>query len=202
MLPESVRIKFSKMNALKFISHLDLCRTMKAALLRAEIPVWYTEGFNPHPKMVFSLPLSIGTESECEYMDIKIIEPMPHNEIVSRLDNVLTDDIKIICAYTPQSKFSEIAWSKYEITPDNECDISMLNNDSIVITKRTKKGEVTLDVRDRIYSVTEKDGVIEMILRADSENFLNPDALMKYIGQEDYRIVRKDVYTKDMEIFR
>ena len=57
MVPENIRIKFKKTGRLKYISHLDLCRTMQPAMIRAKIPLWYTEGFNPHPKMVFAQPL-------------------------------------------------------------------------------------------------------------------------------------------------
>ena len=202
MLPQSVRIKFEKKNALKFISHLDVCRTMKAALLRASIPVWYTEGFNPHPKMVFSLPLSIGTESECEFMDIKITAPMPYEEIKERLCAALTPDMGVLEVYAPQMKFSDIGWASYQITAKKPLDLSPLLADEVFITKQTKKGEVTLDVKNRIKNLTQKDNLIEMLLSADSENFLNPDHLMKLVGQDDYRTVRKNVFSKDMTAFR
>ena len=74
MLPKQIRIKFTKVGSLQFISHLDLNRTMTTVMIRAKIPIYYSEGFNPHPKMVFALPLSIGAESVCELLDIKIVE--------------------------------------------------------------------------------------------------------------------------------
>ena len=55
-----VRLRFSKTGRLKYISHLDINRAMSRALKRAQIPLWYTEGFNPHPYMSFSLPLSLA----------------------------------------------------------------------------------------------------------------------------------------------
>ncbi len=202
MLPQSVRIKFRKMNVLKFISHLDLCRTMKPAMLRAGIPVWYTEGFNPHPKMVSSLPLSIGTESQCEYMDIKITEEMPFEEIKQRLCAALTDDMKVLDVYTPKMKFQEIGFAEYDITLTEDIDLAPLFAESIVIKKHSKKGEIELDVKDRIKSI-EKNGLkIKMILSAASENFLNPEALLNLCGSLDHRIVRTQVYTKDMKIFK
>lgn len=202
MLPEAVRIKFCKTGVLKYISHLDLCRTMCSAIIRAKIPIWYTEGFNPHPKMVFSLPLSIGTESVCEYMDIKITENVPFEEIVSRLNGVLTPDIKILEAYSPRMKFNEITYSSYEITPSEPCDISPLKKDEVIITKHTKKGEATLEVKDRIKSLEEKDGRIFMTLSAGSENFLKADSLMALTGCCDYSVIRTQIFTKDMIIFR
>lgn len=202
MLPKSIRIKFQKINVLKFISHLDLCRTMKSAMLRAGVPIWYTEGFNPHPKMVFSLPLSIGTESECEYVDIKITEEMPFDEIKQRLTGALTSDMAILDVYTPEMKFQEIGYATYEITPLGSYDLSPLSADEVNIIKRTKKGEATVNVKDRIVSVSENEGKIYMILSADTERFVNPEHLLTLCGSEDHRIVRKEVYTRDMKIFK
>ena len=79
MVPESIRIKFRKTGRLRYISHLDLDRTVRTALVRTKIPIWYTEGFNPHAKMVFAQPLPLFAESECEYLDIKITEEMSNS---------------------------------------------------------------------------------------------------------------------------
>ena len=76
MVQDKIRLEFYKKGRMKYISHLDLIRTMTGALGRSEIPVYYSEGFNPHPKMVFALPLSVGCESICEYLDIKLLEAM------------------------------------------------------------------------------------------------------------------------------
>jgi radical SAM-linked protein len=71
-----VRVKFKKVGNLQYISHLDLVRTMHKVIVRARLPLWYTEGFNPKPKMIFAAPLSIGTESVCEFVDIRLTERM------------------------------------------------------------------------------------------------------------------------------
>ncbi len=62
-----IRLKFKKTGNLQYISHLDLVRTMHKVIVRADLPLWYTEGFNPKPKMIFAAPLSIGTESLSEF---------------------------------------------------------------------------------------------------------------------------------------
>ena len=71
--PMQIRAKFYKIGMLQYISHLDLMRTMTRTLTRAGIPAWYSQGFNPRLKITFSLPLSIGTQSECEFFDIKLV---------------------------------------------------------------------------------------------------------------------------------
>ena len=70
--PKTVRIRFRKVGDLQYISHLDLQRTFSRILVRAKIPMWYTKGFNPHAKVIFGLPLSVGTESECEFIDLRL----------------------------------------------------------------------------------------------------------------------------------
>ena len=74
-----VRLRFSKTGQAKYISHLDVNRVFSRALSRARINLWYTEGFNPHPYMSFSLPLSLGVESLCENVDIRIVDVISEN---------------------------------------------------------------------------------------------------------------------------
>ena len=62
-----VRVWFHKTGPIRYISHLDLMRTMTRAIRRSRIPLWYTEGFNPHPYMTFALPLSLGMQREHGY---------------------------------------------------------------------------------------------------------------------------------------
>ena len=113
--PKPIRIKFRKVGMLKYISHLDLQRTFARVLTRSGIPVWYTQGFNPHIKMVFSLPLSVGSEGECEYLDIKITEQMTFGEMKYRLDTALTDELSVIDIYEPRDDFHDIAYAGYDI---------------------------------------------------------------------------------------
>ena len=67
-----VRFAFAKTGVLQYISHLDLQRTMAHAIIRAKIPVWYTEGFNKHPYITCAAPLSLGYEGLQETMDFRL----------------------------------------------------------------------------------------------------------------------------------
>lgn len=110
-----LRMKFYKKGKLKFISHLDLVRTLKGALLRAKIPIYYTEGFNPHPKMVFALPLPLGEESVCEYLDIRLTEAREREALLSAVNAQLTADMRFTEAYLPERSFQEITAARYEM---------------------------------------------------------------------------------------
>ena len=78
---KNVRIWFTKELECKYISHLDLNRCMLRAVRRAQLPIWYTEGFNPHPYISFLLALTLGVESEGEPVDIRIVGNITADEV-------------------------------------------------------------------------------------------------------------------------
>ncbi len=86
-----VRLRFSKTGQAKYISHLDTNRVFSRALARAKINLWYTQGFNPRPYMSFSLPLSLGVESYCENVDLRILDNLTDEEIKERMNNALPE---------------------------------------------------------------------------------------------------------------
>ncbi len=199
----NIRIKFEKTGKLQFISHLDLCRTMKTAFVRAEIPIWYSKGFNPRPKMVFAMPLSIGAESLCEYVDIKITRSMPHESILKRLNSVIASELNVIDVYTPQMKFGEIAWVEYIIKFDFSCltGAGDMFSSPIIVMKHTKSGDREIDIVPLIkrYGITSDS--IRVLLCADGDRYLNPEyiasAVSKRFNSPDYRIIRINFYTND-----
>ena len=91
-----VRIKFQKRGALRFIGHLDLMRFFQKVMRRAEIPMAYSGGFNPHMIMSFASPLGIGITSDGEYLDIQLTAPISSAEAVKRMNEVLVEGIEII----------------------------------------------------------------------------------------------------------
>ena len=191
MVPESVRIRFSKKGRLRYISHLDLCRTMVTAMVRAKIPLWYTEGFNPHPKLVFTQPLPLFAESECEYLDIKIVEPMTHEEICRRMRDAFTSELYTEEVYTPTAKFSDIVYACYRITLKS-CDESKLSGEGeLMAEKKGKDGKVKVwDIRPMVKEAKVVDGVLYATLNASVDSYLNPEVFCKAIGAEDYFITR------------
>ena len=100
--PITLRVKFCKVGSLQYISHLDLVRTMMKVIVRAKLPLWYTEGFNPKPKLVFAAPLSTGVESVCEFMDIRLTEKMDPKAAIEALNANMTLQMQAIDAYYPE----------------------------------------------------------------------------------------------------
>ncbi|MCL5037049.1 MAG: TIGR03960 family B12-binding radical SAM protein [Chloroflexi bacterium] len=90
-----LRLQFSRGWRLRFISHLDLVRSFERSVRRADIPVAYTQGFHPHMRLMFALPLAVGLASGAEWFDIDLAESMEPGEFKNRLNSALPDGFKI-----------------------------------------------------------------------------------------------------------
>ena len=217
--PQPIRARFYKTGMLQYISHLDLVRTMTRIITRAGIPAWYTQGFNPRLKLTFAMPLSIGTQSECEFFDIKLVSPMEPEEIKARLNECLTSEMQITDVYTSERKFNEIGWARYEIkltspsfTPEDAQKLTTLYTNPLVVMKRSKAGDHEADISPfvRLDSVAYEDGslLVKTLLSADNATYVNPEHLVRKAEEclgttfedpftEYYTIVRKEVYLSD-----
>lgn len=217
--PMPIRIKFYKIGSLQYISHLDLVRTMTRNINRAGIPGWYSQGFNPRLKLTFSLPLSIGTQSECEFFDMRLVEPMEPEEVKRRINETLTDEMQVVDVYTGERKFSEIAWALYEIkmtSPRFDAStaeaLKSLYTNPLTLMKRSKSGDKEVDIAPyidlRFCEYSDGTVTVKALLSADSANYLNPEYLIKAAEQklgitfddpfaEYYTIMRREVYLSD-----
>lgn len=88
-------IKFSKEGNIKFVSHLDLQRTLQRNFKRSGLPVEYSKGFNPHIIMSLAQPLAVGLYSKGEYLDVSFIEEEDENIIVDKLNNTASFRYKV-----------------------------------------------------------------------------------------------------------
>ncbi len=93
-----VRIKFTKEGDVKYISHLDLMRVLMRAMKKAKIPIAMTQGFSPHPKFSLSHALAVGISSQAEYADLDLYRPIKLEELISNLNQVFPEGIKILQA--------------------------------------------------------------------------------------------------------
>lgn len=92
---QRLRIRFSKKGQLRWTSHLDLQRTLEKALRRAGIPVSYSEGFHPRPRVSFALPLPLGYTSDCELADIILFKEIQEDKLKESLGKQLPDGLEI-----------------------------------------------------------------------------------------------------------
>ena len=194
---------------------------MLRALHKSKLPIWHTEGFNPHPFVTFPLPLSLGFRGTNECMDVKLEDDnYSYEEIITKLNNCLPKGLRVFNVTEPVMKAGEIAYANFtlkisydKISSDKIC--SHLKNlfalKKIEIEKKSKKGIKKIDIKPGIksYEVAENSDFAELniILSAGSTDNINPNliisALEKYFSESYYvDITRNELYNSDMELFR
>ena len=190
-----VRIWFSKKGSVKYVSHLDIMRCMTRAVRRAHIPLWYTEGFNPHPYLNFLQPLPLGVEGLNEPLDIRIEGEIADNEIADRLNGTLPAGISVTMVTQPFMKQTDIAFAEYEIYFENQGGIlsqleKAMESGSLICEKMGKvngrKRIRQVDVSGNIkkYSLAEKADAVVMnvVFPCGNTKNVNPMNLMAAVN--------------------
>lgn len=209
----TVRVLFSKTGLARYISHLDLNRAMTRAMRRAEIPLWYTEGFNRHAYLTFASPLSLGSESLCERMDIRLCEPMEPQELCDRLNAVMPQGLHILSAAPAVHKAGDLGFARYRLGlpyPRDRVE-AFLAQETMPVQKKSKKGGFkTVDVRQALKDVQlsdEGDGTsVEVTLPCGGADTVGPAlvvaALHEFTGDDaDVLITRLELYTLSGDVF-
>ena len=218
---KNIRIWFKKDFECRYISHLDLNRTMLRALHKSKIPIWHTEGFNPHPFATFPLPLSLGFRGVNECMDVRLEDDdYSFIEIIDKLNACLPRGLRVFDVTEAVMKAGKVAFASFTIKLALEnkpssliCEQlnALLSRDSLEIEKKSKKGMKTVDIKPAVreYSVTEMFDYaqLDIILSAGSSDNVNPNllisALQKETGEEyEVDITRNDLYNADRQPFR
>ena len=170
-----VRIKYSKLGDISYISHLDIIKLMERIVRRTGLKLSYSEGFNPHPKTAFSPALQLGVQSHCEYLDMEFDEALEEDLLIQKLNEKTVEGINFIEAKILTDKVDSlvafITHSRYEIAVDEEDEnkiskiisaINKINNtNEMLLTKKTKKGNI------KEYNVKEYIGTIDFERKSD-----------------------------------
>lgn len=183
-------------------------RTFERALRRANFPLAYTKGFNPHPKLNFSAPLSVGVIGECEYVDIEMITFLDKNNLASDLGKFLPSGFKILEAFKIKEGISSIMalveWADYEVELDLEEALvydevsSSIENflalEQVVVNRETKKcrkknnpmESEPIDIRLgiialKIVEIKDNKLVLEMRIKAGSEGNIKPMEVVDFL---------------------
>jgi radical SAM-linked protein len=105
-------LEFSKLGRARFLSHLDTMRVFQRALTRADIPMMYSQGFNPHMKISIAFPLPLGAESVCEMIDLKLEYPV--SGIADKLNAALPEGFQALRTL-PLFNIDKITHIRYEL---------------------------------------------------------------------------------------
>lgn len=212
----NIRIFFSKRDRAKYISHLDMTRLFQRAVRRTGITMWYTEGFHPHLYMTFALPLSLGIESDCESVDMRLIDEISLEGVKERLNAVLPQGIAVCDVCEPVMKANRISSSQYAVKlfglSKKKAEMqAFLAQDEIKMIKKGKAGEKLLNVKPWIYeySISESGRDLELSLRLASgnTNTLNPQMLLSVFAEQFHIkvdgafVLRTAIFAENGEIF-
>lgn len=222
----SLRIWFKKVGRAKYISHLDLMRSMTKAIKRSGLKVWYTEGYNPHAYITFPLPLSLGIESESECVDIRVQDGVTPWEVKEKLFDQMPEGLDLVSVEEPFCNAKEIRFGRYVVTLDFEneesavkfADLSekLVCEKSLVCEKKGKKGHKKImkevPLGEHIFNfkteVREKVLVINVDLSAGNPVNISPNLLIGAIEKQAEvlplykKFEKKCLLTENFEIFR
>ena len=220
-----VRVKFEKTGPVKFVGHLDTMRYFQKAVRRAALPAAFSSGFSPHMIMSFASPLGVGVESTGDYFDMELVKEVPTREIAEKLNAVMAEGFAVVSVCQVEDgkagkAMSLVAAADYDIRfregkePKalrerslSEAVSAFLSCPVIEIHKETKKGEVLVDIRPRIFLMrAEGDGIFCRLASA-SADYTQPsavmDAFVRFLGEEPleyaYQVTRRELYAGNPE---
>ncbi len=198
-----IRVCFTKLGDLQYISHLDLQRAISRMLVRSGLPIAYSEGFNPHPRLNIALPLSIYQEGERELFDFRIDGDMPLDEISDRLKRASFPGMDIVEVSVAQGKLAtkRAIWRLELKTSLTQDEFASAFTGEMLVTKRSKSGEKTVDIAPMIKFISAaanetQDGLTAFVeLPAEGNNYLNPSYIAAFFGDKlkMVRVVRENI---------
>ena len=196
---QRIRIRFSRGEGLKFISHLDIMRLWQRALHRAGIPLAYTEGFSPHPRISLAAPLAVGITSQSELMDVFCSKWVSPHTFTAAVSQQLPPDIAILqvnmVAPTLPSLQSQVSQAEYEVeleTDQDQAEVKaalekLLSLEQLPWHHQRDTGTRNYDLRALINDLWLVElgrgrGTIGMRLRCDSGGSGRPEQVAAALG--------------------
>lgn len=228
-----IRIKFRKYGVMKFIGHLDIMRYFQKAMRRAEIDICYSEGFSPHQIMSFAAPLGVGITSDGEYLDIEVNSTLSTEKALHVLNETMVEGVEIVdyvqLPDNAKTAMSIVAAADYDLyfkagydAPKSATEFAEAIDDfftkpsEVLITKKTKKSEKVMDLKQLVYdfkaeSKVREDGAVVpsfylMVSTGSSDN-LKPELVVESLFESmgltydanAIQIHRRDVYAADAD---
>lgn len=220
-------IKFTKHGYIKYTSHLDMLRLFKRAIKRCDIRLKYSQGYNPHPKISFAQPLSLGYESMGEILEIETETTMDETDIKNRLKDIMPDGIDITDAVRlpehGKTLASACCEAEYLIAIPVDADFNGRENklvteylaqNVILAGKRQKKTKEIkeIDIKGMIKSLNiifvNNNYIMTLIADSGSSSNLSPElviaSFIKFAGidcdRSEIEVMRKKLFFKGYNI--
>lgn len=195
-----LRIKYAKKDSLRFLSHLEVIRTLERASRRAKLPLAFTQGFSPHPRISFGPPLSVGISSQTEYADLILTTEFSLGEALRSLNQSLPAGFEVLAAkYLTASSPSLteiINLAIYEVavrgtfspTKFGRWLKSFLSQDEFLVERQLKDKVTSFNLFDRLISLegerlTAESLFFKIVLQVGTRGTLRPDEAIKAFSE-------------------
>lgn len=213
-----IRVKFGKHGTMKFVGHLDIMRYFQKAIRRAKIDIAYSTGFSPHQIMSFAAPLGVGLESNGEYFDIECESVTTAKDFIDALNAQMVEGMEILDAKQLPEKagnaMASVAAATYRIAfrdgMEPEFDYrnaieAFIGQSNILVTKKTKKSEMEIDLKPLIYDMKLADNQNDILMTVDasSSGNIKPGLVLKALFEQNHttlneyaiQVTREDTLT-------
>lgn len=187
------RCLFERIGSASYVGHLDLMHTFDRAVRRADMPILYTQGYNPRPMMVFALPLGVGIDTLADYIDISLSYEVDVNEFMEKVNKYLPEGVKLyggVNITEPKDSLMSVvttAMYRFEAKGIKKPMEALFKRDEIVVEKKSKGKIVTTDIRSLLLSgaqcPSEDENTAELYCLAGSSRNLRPDVLLRALCQ-------------------
>jgi radical SAM-linked protein len=191
---QRLRIRYAKRGRLRFTSHRDFSRAFERAVFRARIPMAYSSGFNPHPRISYAGAAPTGSASEAEYLEIALAEVVDPDDVHKALDEALPDglDVMEVVVSSGGSIADRLEASVWRLvledtTPEQAQQMAdaLLATDEVMVERMTKKGLRTFDARAAVVALRVGDApadrpscaILDVVLRHGSPSVRPDDVL-------------------------
>jgi radical SAM-linked protein len=186
---QRLRIRYAKRGRLRFTSHRDFSRAFERAIFRARVPMAYSSGFNPHPRISYAGAAPTGSASEAEYLEIGLAEVVDPDVVRARLEEALPDglDVLEVVESTGGSLADRLEASRWLLDVDAAPEAAraavsaFLHADAVPVERMTKKGMRQFDCRAAVVSLAadarEGGSRLELVLR-HVEPAVRPDDVL------------------------
>jgi len=200
---QRLRIRFSRGQEIRFVSHLDIMRLWQRALIRAGISLAYSEGFNPHPRMSLAAPLAVGVTSEAELMDVTLTKFVSPHFFTTAVSGQLPPGIEILGVYsvapTLPSLQSQVRYAEYKVEVETEKEqkdiesalASLLSVEHLPWQHQRDTGPRNYDLRaliDDLWLIDWRSGycTLGMRLHCDSNGSGRPEQVATALGFKNF----------------
>lgn len=190
-----IRIQFRKTREGRFLSHLDLMHTWERVIRRSQLPLAFSQGFNPHPKINFASALALGTTSDGEYMDMELTKELPLEQVQQMLTEAMPPafevvQMKVVTGKVP-SLMSIIQRGRYQLWLEFVHPVTQAELDAAVTQfwqmeevivyryKKNSKEKKAVNIRHGVYEIQltgdDNYGMLEILVQSGNDGNIRPE---------------------------